>query len=150
MENIHKFKKRITATLKRLDGSEEITDNNKKLILDYKRACEKEDLSDARVLFYLSHFKQLKRFYSGDLVLESEPNLALLQKKIHPAEIKLDGIKDTIGCEGHGLAIARQYEDCVLKYKGAKRFFKVVSVRVCETCRKKWVFHKQWEKGEKV
>jgi len=66
MENIHKFKKRITATLKRLEESEEITTKNKELILDYKRECEKESLSDARVLFYLRHFTQLAKWLKKD------------------------------------------------------------------------------------
>jgi len=66
MENIHKFKKRINATLKRLEDSENITPKNKELILEYKRTCEKEDLSDARVLFYLKHLIQIGKWLEMD------------------------------------------------------------------------------------
>ncbi|MGY4884199.1 MAG: tyrosine-type recombinase/integrase [Nanobdellota archaeon] len=75
MADIHNYKQRLERTLKRIKDSKDISEHNRKLILNYYKSCIVEGLSLGKIERYVYDSFTLARSFSKDLDKATEEDL---------------------------------------------------------------------------
>lgn len=92
--NLHKYKQAIKSGVKRLKENDKISEKNKELILDFKRECETEGLSKARVRFYLVRLSKTAELFDKDFDKATRKDLKEFVAEINTSDYAESTKKD--------------------------------------------------------
>lgn len=82
MESIYDYDKRLEGILKRIVESEEISDINKKIILNFKEDCFAQNIGPARIIRYMYCLRDLAKWLKIDFDKAKADNLKKLCAEI--------------------------------------------------------------------
>jgi len=82
-EELYQFEKRINSAIKNIENATTITPRNKELIIEFKNDLYAENLSKARVLYYLNRLKRLAELLGMDFDKATQQDLKKLMVKIN-------------------------------------------------------------------
>ena len=81
--SIYAYEKQLDTEIERIKKSKELSVSNKKVILDFRRACSAEGLSDGRTLKYMQQLQRIAKWLDSDLKKAKRKNIEKLLAKLN-------------------------------------------------------------------
>jgi len=91
--DIHHRESRLNNTIEKIKTSNEISDHNRELLLEFRNYLEAQDLSLDRTCRYLYNWCQLAEEINFNIDEAEKENIVELVRKIHQDEIRDDASK---------------------------------------------------------
>lgn len=132
MADIHNYKKRLERTLERIKESKEISQHNKKLILNFYQTCIIESLSTAKTERYIYDAFRFAQFYKKSLDKATEKIISELKEKGKSETEILSYVNELTGMKKErisGILKVWRYGKKFVKLMGDKESFRTFLVQ---------------------